>query len=101
MKDYLDKFLFVHNIYGITIYQDLVKTITLRGITDSPLDVLNFIGNGNITTLPLDDRVELWKNSSRTRTSKRKVKLQNKYGVVNTLIDKHANFKINILVELN
>jgi len=44
LEDYLDRFLFVQNRCRITIEEDLAKTIFLRGITDSSLDMLNLMG---------------------------------------------------------
>jgi len=59
------------------------------------------MGKGNVTTLPLDDIVELCRNYSKIRTSSRKAKAQNESRVINTLIEELTNFKINILVEFN
>lgn len=59
MEDYLDRFLFEQNKCGTTIDVDLAKTIFLRGIITSSLDVLNLMEKYNVTTLTLDDIVEL------------------------------------------
>ena len=101
LENYLDRFLFVQHRCGILIEKDLAKTIFLRGITDSSLDMLNLMGKGNVNSLPLDEILKLYVNYSRIRTSSRKAKVQIDSGAMKTLIEELANFKIDILVELN
>lgn len=102
LEDYLEKFLFVHKTRGTTIYQEFVKTIFLRGITESSLDVLNAMGKRNINTLPLDDILDLCRNYSRARNSTHKIRPYKHFdNDINELIDELKNFKTNILVELS
>ena len=72
------------------------------GLKDSLLDVLNIMGKGNISTLPLDDIMELCRNYFRKRTFAQKVKpKKHSDNIFSELIYELANFKIDILVELS
>jgi len=69
LEDYLDIFLFIHKRVGTSIEKEFEKTILFRVLTYSSLDVLNVMGKGNISTLALDDIMELCRNYSRIRNS--------------------------------
>jgi len=101
LEDYLDQFLFMQKRVGTNLDLDFVNIIFLRGLLESSLDVLNLMGRGNIFTLDLDEIIELCRNYSRKRTLNQKIKFHTEAGAVSELIEELANFKTNILVELN
>jgi hypothetical protein len=68
LEDYVERFLYnLQKTKQITLNNDTIRTIFLKGIQEEYIYVLNLMGEGDISQLPFANICDLCKRYSRSR----------------------------------
>lgn len=86
---------------GEVISLDILKNLFLKGLNDESQRSLDLMGKGDVSQLRLEEITELCRNFSRTCGGIRKFTPLHDSNDINKLHEELANFKTDILVQLN